>query len=549
MPVFHLTNFFRLLSLLVFLAGVFFLFPAYGEPGSNTTDVVELKLDDYIHQVFTHNETVQAQMLETEVDRHKATAEKGIFEPQLELSYTREANARTNNTQEQASEGGQNFFSERNSIYDGGVEQLIPLGGSVRVGATLSDLNNNINPDGSLLTEGTNGNAFIHQYQSFVGATFTQPLLKGFGVTPTMAAIRVAALDSEIGYQQYRRQLMLTLSRAETAYWNLYFAQEQLRFYDDSVAVAQNVLDDSKQKLNAGQGSELDIMDAQSGLALRQTKRNEAMQSYLDALGMVQSLMGTIPIPYEDGASSTKLRAADLPPETNAPVAYSDGYWEAFESNPDFLIQEEKMRQEEVRLGVAKNAMLPELDFKAAYGFNGLGDTPSEAWDVAMTADYPSWSVAFQLTFPLGGNIKGRQLKKAAQLSLQEAYLNVKGVQSEIATHLSISIQKMQSWQQSVQSYETVVHYNDELLKTTLEQLKAGIIDGHKALEVEADLLDSRQSMANALVQYRESIIEVELTEGDLLKRWDMDFSRDELRRQTTAMMDGIEPVHPALPY
>lgn len=504
-----------------------------------------MRLDDYIHQVYAHNESVQAQMLDTEVNRHKAISEKGIFEPQLELTYTREANARTNNTQQEAEQNGQSFFSEQNSIYDGGIEQLIPLGGTIRIGATLSDLDNNVNPLGSVFTD-TN-NVYIKQYQTFVGGTITQPLLKGFGLTPTLAGIRVAALDSEIAYQEYRRQLMLTLSRAESAYWNLYFAQEQLRFYDDSVAVAQSVLDDSKQKLNTGQGSELDVMEAQSGLALRQTKRNDALQSYLDALGMVQSLTGVGPIPYEEGAGISKVRAADLPPETNAPVSYADGYWEAFESNPEYLIQEEKMKQEEVRLGVAKNQVLPELDLKAAYGYNGLGDTPGESWDVAVSQDYPSWSVGFELTFPLDFNIKARHLKKAAQLSLQEAYLNVKGAQSEIANHLNIAIQKMEAWQQSVQSYETVVQYNDELLKTTLQQLKAGIVDGHKALEVEADLLDARQSLANALVEYQDSIIEVELTDGSLLKRWDLDFSRDELRRQTDALMNGVDPGRAAL--
>jgi outer membrane protein len=546
MAAFHSHNLLRLLSLLVLLAGCFFLFPAYGEPRSNDTDAVTLRLDDYIHQVFAHNESVQAQMLETEVSRHKAISEKGIFEPQFDVSYTREANSRTNNTQQEAEQSGQSFFSEQNNIYDGGIQQLTPLGGIIRLEANMSDLDNNVNPLGSVFTE-TN-NTFIRQYQTFVGGTITQPLLKGFGLTPTLASIRIAAMDSEIAFQEYRKQLMLTLSRAETAYWNLYFAQEQLRFFDDSVTVAQSVLDDTKQKLNAGQGSELDVMDAQSGLALRQTKRNDALQSYLDALGMLQSLTGTTPIPFEEGAGVAKVRVVDLPPETNAPISYSDGYWEAFESNPEFLIQEEKMRQEEVRLGVAKNQVLPELDLKAAYGYNGLGDTPQDAWDVAVSQDFPSWSVGLELTFELG-NIKGRHLKKAAQLSLQEAYLNVKGTQSEIATHLNIAIQKMQAWQQSVQSYQTVVQYNDELLTNTLEQLRSGTVDGHKALEAEADLLDARQSLANALVEYQDAIIEVELTDGSILSKWDLDLTRDELRRETTAIMDGVESPRTALPH
>ncbi len=539
MPAIYLHNPFKLLSLLACLAGgCLSFFPAQGEPVLDATNAVGLRLDDYVHQVFTHNESVQAQMLETEVNRHKERAEKGIFSPQFETSIQWVDNQRTNNTEQQAAQGGQAFFSEYNKLYDGGIEQLIPIGGTIRLGASMSSLYNNVNPNPPIFGSPTN-NVFYQQYQTFVGATYTQPLLKDFGFTPTLAAIRLAALDSDIAFQQYRRQLMLTLSRAESAYWNLYFAQEQLRFFDDSVAVAQNVLDDTKQKYNAGQGSELDVLDAQSGLALRETKRNDAFQGYLDALGMLKSLTGQSPIPYQGGLDEAKVRAVDLPADTNAPVAYADGFWNALNSNPDFLIQQEKLKQEEVRLGVAKNQVLPELDLKAAYGYNGLGATPATSWEVADSQNFPSWSVGLQLTVPLDGNSKGRNLEKAARMSLQEAYLNVKGAQTEIGNHLNTAIQKMQAWQQSIKSYETVVHYNDELLKTTLQQLKAGMVDGHKALEVEADLLDARQSLANALVQYQDSVIEVELTDGYVLRKWSLEVSREELREQTAAMLNG----------
>jgi outer membrane protein TolC len=558
MPAIYLHNPFKLRYLLACLAGCcLMVFPAQSQPVLDATNAlvgtnaVELRLGDYVHEVFAHNESVQAQMLETEVNRHKERAEKGIFSPQFETSIQWVDNQRTNNTEQQAAQGGQAFFSEYNKLYDGGIEQLIPIGGTIRLGASMSSLYNNVNPNPTFF-EPTN-NTFYQQYQTFVGATYTQPLLKDFGLTPTLAAIRLAALDSDIAFQQYRRQLMLTLSRAESAYWNLYFAQEQLRFFDDSVAVAQNVLDDTKQKYNAGQGSELDVMDAQSGLALRETKRNDAFQGYLDALGMLKSLTGVAPTPYEGGPDEPKIRTADLPSNTNAPVAYADGYWKALNSNPDFLIQQEKLKQEEVRLGVAKNQVLPELDLKAAYGYNGLGATPVTSWEVADSQNFPSWSVGLQLTVPLDGNSKGRNLEKAARMSLQEAYLNVKGAQTEIGNHLNAAIQKMEAWQQSIQSYETVVRYNDELLKTTLQQLKAGTVDGHKALEVEADLLDARQSLANALVQYQDSIIEVELTDGFVLRKWSLEVSREELREQTTAMMNGevtnsLAPTHGLVP-
>jgi outer membrane protein TolC len=524
---------------LLLMVVCFSFFTGHAAPVSNATQVVELKLDDYLQQVLQHNESIQAQMLETEVNRHKEQGERGIFEPDFEASYTREANSRTNNAQQQAAQGGASLFEEQNSIYDSGLETLIPTGGKIRLGYTLSDLYNNAEPT----IHGTNISTFTKQYQTFVGATFTQPLLKNGGTTATLAALRLAAFDSDIAFQQYRRQLMVTIFQAEGAYWNLYFAQEQIRFFDDSVAVAQNVLDDTQEKLKAGQGAELDVLESQSALALRNTKRNDALQNYYDALGHLQLLTGTMPDPMHSGANAPTIRVADDPHSTNAPPAYADTYQDAFLLNPDYLIQEGKMEQERVRLGFAKNQLLPELDLKAAYGFNGLGNTPGDSWNLAASQQFPSWSVGFELTVPLAGNIKGRNFYHAAKLSLQEAYLNLKGAQTEIANGLSIAIQKAQAWQQSIQSYETVVHYNEELLKTQLERLKAGTVEAHKVLEVEADLLDSRQDLAGALTQYRRALLEVELSDGGILKNRDLDVTRDELRHQTEWLLDHNESI------
>ncbi len=503
-----------------------------GEPTTNSTAAVDLKLRDYLQQVVQQNESVKAQALETEINRRKARSEYGAFEPQLETSYLREGNKRTNDIQQAAQQNGQGFFSERNSIYDGGIEALIPTGGKVRIGATMSDLVNNISP--SVFLVSTN-QPFFQQYQAFWGATFTQPLLKDAGFGATLAPLRLAALDSDIAFQQYRRQLMLTVYQAEGAYWNLFFAQEQVRFFDQSVSVAQDVLDDSRQKVRAGQGAELEVLEAQSALALRNTKRNDAVQNYYDALGHLQVLTGTAPDPSRAGSGSPPYRAADNPRTTNAPPSYGDGFVVAMASNPDFLIQQIKINEERVRFGIAKNQLLPELDLKAAYGFNGLGANPSDAWAVADTGDFPSWSVGVQFTLPLGGNIKGRNQYKAAQLSLQEADLNLKGIQTQIGNSLSISIQKASAWRQSITNYETVERYNEELLQTELARLKAGTVEPHKVLEVEAELLDSRQELAGALTRYRNALLEIELTDGVILQNRGLDVTRQGLRHQAEA--------------
>lgn len=503
---------------------------SFAEPPPAEPPVLELKLNDYLQRVLDNNESIQAQMLGAESSRRKARGELGIFEPELVNALTRESNKRTNNVEQQAAQGGAGFFSERNTIYEAGLESVIPTGGKIRLGYNLSDLNNNVNPYGSIFQ--TTNSVFIQQYQTFVGATFTQPLLRNGGTGVTLAGIRIAALDSEVAFEEYRRQLMLTISRAEAAYWNLYFAQQQLRFFEESVAVAQSVLDDSQQKVKAGRAAELEVLEAQSGLALRKTKQNEAFQNYYTALGMVYTLAGVSP-----NAASRTVRATDVPSATNSPFAYSKSFQAAFDLNPDYLMQLKKVEAERVRVGVARNQVLPELNVKGAYGFNGLAGTPGDSWDVAQSQDFPSWSIGVELRVPLAGNIKGRNQLQASKLSMQEAIANLNSIETQIANLLNTSIRKARSWQDSIQSYETVVHFNEDLLKTQLARLEVGKIEPRKVLEVEADLFDARQNLAQALVEYQRTLLELQLADGTILQSRNMDLTREQLQQKTMALL------------
>ncbi len=91
--------------------------------------------------------------------------------------------------------------------------------------------------------------------------------------------------------------------------------------------------------------------------------------------------------------------------------------------------------------------------------------------------------------------------------------------------------------------------YNQELLKTQLERLKAGAVEGAKVLETEANLLDSRQDLAGALTQYRRALLELELGAGTILKNRDLDITREELKRQTQYLLDhgSNRPPHAAV--
>ncbi len=508
---------------------LFFSSSLPAQPAAETSSRTELTLKDYLRSVLEHNESIQVKMLEVQVSQKKYQAERGIFEPEAVLGIERDRNKRQNNIEQQASQRV-GVFDEVNNIYNGGLEALVPSGGRLRLGYTLRDLRNNIDPAAGIF--GSSGNRFFTQYQTFFGLSLNQPLLKNAGFAATLANIRLAAIQSDVAFEEYRRQMMIVVSTAEATYWNLYMAQEQLLFFQDSVALAEIIRNDNRSRLQAGKGSELEVLEGESGLALRQSKQAEARQKYFDSLNRLTQL-------YSASAITTNQRviAVNEPELTDAPLSMFDSYFNAFDLNPDYQSQRKKMLQENIRLAYAKNQRLPQLDLKASYGLNGLGLDPSDSWSDVQRRDFPSYVIGLEFRVPITGGIKGRNEVDAAKLRQQQALITLKEIEVQIANALDTAMRKVRSARDSVHNYETVIHFAKSLLDNRRAQFDAGRVESRKVFEADAELFESRNALLEAKIMFQRALLELELIEGSILKHRNLEMTRREVDFQTAGLV------------
>ena len=513
------------LTLLVCWAGLLLGLRSGGRAQAAAADS-GLTLNELVRRVLERNESVQGKLLEFEVNQRKYAAELGAFEPEGFGSASREANSRQNNTQQAAAGNGVSIFREQNNLYSTGLEALAPTGTRVRMGYTLSDLNNNI-PAGLFQTAKVGP-----QYQSFAGVSLTQPLLKNFGPAATMAGARLAALSSQIAFQEYRRQLMTMIGTAEATYWNLHLAQEQVRFFEESLRTAETILHDNRSRLEAGKSSELEVLEAQAGAGLRRAKLAEARQKLAEALSRVVSLYGETM-----SAENAQLRAVEVPQLGAVLPALDDARRQAFTFNPDYLIQRQKTDQELVRLGYARNQRRPEVDFKAAYGLNGLGDSPHDSLKFVERTNYPSWSVGLEVRLPLLGGVKVVNESKAAALRLTASELATHALEIEIRNGMDTAWHKLERAGGSVENYAAAVNYNQRLLESALARLDAGKIESRKVFEIEADLFEARNSVVESQVRYQIAWLELQVLSGALLQQRHLELTQDDLQRTTRALL------------
>lgn len=494
--------------------------------GTNSAPAANgLTLQQAIEKVLIHNEGLQAKLLDAEIARRQFKAEKGIFEPAVVGSYERVDNNRENTLEQQAAQGlfggGRKEYSERNDLYNGGLEFLSPVGSRFRVGYNLRRLRNSLN------------SALPHsEYVTTLGATLTQPLLKNAGIASTMARIRLAAINSDIAFQEYRRQLMLTLSRAESAYWDLYFSQEQERISGESVTLAESIYKDNKARMDVGKSSELEVLQAEAGLSLRRTRRSDAGQKMSEAASQLSTLISGFTID-----SNVVVRASEEPQLREVVVDFYESYRLAYEQNPDYLSRKSQAIAENIRLAFAKNQRLPQLDLKGSYGLNGLGENPGNSHDDLERAEFPSWSVGVELRIPITGGIKERNEYKAAQLSKQKSLVNLKEIEVQIGNALSTAMMKVNNLRDSVQNHRSVISFHQQLLQSQMARLDVGVIDSRTVLETEEKLFEARMAALESLVLYQKALLELDLVRGTTLTARNVDLTKRELQEMTERLL------------
>ena len=484
-----------------------------------TNGTADLSMADLIQRVLKNNEELQVKLLDFQASRNKERSEYGIFEPAAYATANDQVDNRQNSSLQAAALLSQPFYHGTNITFEGGLETLVFTGTRLHLGYSVSDLHDNLQP-----VEGfTNG-----EYQTFFGFSLSQPLFKNFGPAATMAQIRVAALSSQIAFQEYRKQLMTVISTAEATYWNLYLAQEQVRYFEDSLKTATAILKDAQARVEAGAGAQLEVLEAESGFALRRAKLEEAREKMIDAANQVLALFAGKP-----SARSVSVHAVDFPKVSPQEPRYEDLEQTALEWNPDYLIQERKMQQELIRLGYARNQRLPDVQLKGSYGVNGLGATPSQSWDATFRDQLASWSVGLEWHVPLGGSIKARNDFRAAQLQVKSAEMACKSLSSQILAGMDTAWNKLRSARNSIQNYQTTVDYNKALLDSALTRLEVGQIESGKVLDIEAGLFEARNSLAESLVRYELALIELELLQGALLQDHHIELTQQSLQAAT----------------
>jgi outer membrane protein TolC len=218
---------------------------------------------------------------------------------------------------------------------------------------------------------------------SFYRFGFQQQLLSGFGLGPNLRYLRIAKNDKRISDIAFKDQVIATVTQVENIYWDLVDAYEQSQVNEQSLAFAQQSLDNAKKQLKLDSVPAMDVTRAEAEVSKRDEDLTVARTSLqLQELLMKNALTKSLDDPAleavnvvpMDRLQSVQLRAPNQPVQ--------DLIAQALHDRPELLESDVDLLNRQISRKAARNALLPSLSLAGFYGSSGLAGPLNPVYNV-----------------------------------------------------------------------------------------------------------------------------------------------------------------------
>ncbi|MGB6385104.1 MAG: TolC family protein [Terriglobales bacterium] len=368
---------------------------------------------------------------------------------------------------------------------------------------------------------------------SYYRFTFQQQLLAGFGFGPNLRYLRIAKNNKKISDIAFKDQVIATVTQIENIYWDLVSAYEQARVNEQSLAFANQTLENAKKQLQLESIPEMDVMKAEAEVS----KRDQDLTVARTTLQLQESLMKNALTKSLDDPTLEEMpvvpmdRMQDTNTEADANEPILDLIAEGLRNRPELLETDVDLANRQISRQAARNALLPTLSLVGFYGGSGLaGIVPP---DVTVTSTVPtdlagSWQNAFNNSSPdyyvgLNLNIPFRnRVAKADQYRSELEYRQASVRKEQLRKQIRIEVRNAQyALEQSrarVESARKARDLADRTFTITKKEQELGSGSNYQTMTAQRDLSVAELDLVNAMTTYQKARVELDRATGATLE-------------------------------
>jgi outer membrane protein TolC len=356
-------------------------------------------------------------------------------------------------------------------------------------------------------------------------AVVSQPLLRDFKIDPVRAQLTTARTNQQIA-DIGLEELGATLSaNAQRAYWNLVLARAAVVVQQRSLDLSLELERNNKARVDVGQSPPLDLVSARAEVAQR---REGFIVSQTQVRQAEDQLRVLILDPKRPDFWFVRLEPADLVPPIGPAPDVDAAVRNALGQRTDLQRTQRQIANNETALALAKNASLPDLRLQATYLTNGLGGTEllrtggfpgtvvgqqfvafGDVLRQLFAANYPTWTLGFTLSYPLGRSADQSAFARTA-LEREQSVARLRSSELKVVREVRQAAMQLEQNRQRIDTTRVGRELSEQRLDAEQKRFEVGMSTNFNVIQAQRDLAVARNNELQAQLDYQLALIAYE---------------------------------------
>jgi outer membrane protein TolC len=478
---------------------------------------LSLTLDDAIKLALDRNLDIAVQRLNPQTFDFSYASVAAFYKPSLVSTLSSASNSNPSTNRISGGNGAGAAVDQTVGTFNGGLSQNLRWGG----GSLTATLNNNRQTTTSLNT------LFNPTFNTNWSAQYVQPLMKNFKIDTTRQTLVVTKLNQDISEIQLQALIINTVSNVRNAYWDYVFAVQSVEVAKQSVQLADQLVKDNQTRVEVGTMAPIDVVQAQSQAATQRQNLATAVGTQRTAeLALKRLIVGGT----EDPNWAVELDPVDRPDFAPAPIDVAAAVKRGLENRTDLQQAKKNLQVNDVTLKYLRNQILPQADLTARYGLIGVGGSQltdctgtginltcassipggyGNALSTLFHNNYPTWTVALNVSYPLGVSQADANVARA-RIQQSQVDAQMKQIELQIATDITNAATNVQSNVERVQAAQVAREFAQRTLEAEQSKFEVGMQTNYFVVQAQRDLATAQNNELQAILAYRKSLVELE---------------------------------------
>jgi outer membrane protein TolC len=467
------------------------------EPPAAPPEPLTLTLAEAVLLCLENNRSLVVQRLNPSIRQTFEDSERAVFDPALEAEISAERLKG-----ERLARSGSETETFTTDAADGiiSLAQYFPTGTTVALEADVQITDSSLYDD-----------TF---YETRLGMSVSQALLRGFGRDVNRARLQQARLDTRMSEYELRGFTESLVANLERTYWDFALARRQIEIVEESLKVARQQLDETRELIAVGRLARAELAAVQAEVASQE-------QALIESRANKESIrLQLLRLLNPDGPGIWQ-REVDLIHQPTLPEIKLDAVelHVAVSRRMRPILNEARLEilRGDLELVKTRNGLLPVLDLFITLGKSGYANSFGQSVDNINEDSYDALA-GVRFNYPIF-NRDAKARHRRAQLTREQGRKALDNLSQLVEVDVRTAYIEVNRTKQQISASSVTRQFDEEKLRIESEKLRVGKSTSFQVAQAQRDLLVSRIAEVQALANYLKALIDLYRLDGSLLER------------------------------